>query len=84
MNGLVGVIGIDPLPYQAHPSELRNGIFLEQAEEKDLNTLNGEDVEDLQAAIDCVWPGAVELGMSDLTKAAFAFAGFAIGIGIHP
>jgi hypothetical protein len=58
--------------------------FLKEAEEKDLNSLGAEQREDLQAAIDYVWPGTVELGISDLTKAAFVFAGFAIGLGIHP
>jgi hypothetical protein len=58
--------------------------FLDDAEEDQLQQLEADDRDDLQSAIDHVWPGAVAIEQSWLTKLAFAFAGFAIGIGLYP
>lgn len=58
--------------------------FLDDAEAERRGTLNEEELDGLQAAIDHVWPGVVAIEQSWITKLVFTIAGFAIGFGIHP
>jgi hypothetical protein len=58
--------------------------FLDYAEAEQRAELAAADLEELEWAIEWAWPGAVAIEQSWVTKLLFVFAGFAIGIGIHP
>ena len=58
--------------------------FLDSAEADQLGTLDHEALDELEVALDHAWPGAVAIEQSWVTKLVFAFAGFAIAVGLHP
>jgi hypothetical protein len=58
--------------------------FIDEAEEDSHDVLSSDDKEEFECLVNHVWPGIVSLQPSWITKLAFAWAGFAIGLGIHP
>lgn len=58
--------------------------FVTESESERRTDLTEADKEDLEFAIEYAWPGVVALEPGWKTKWLFVFAGFAMGIGIHP
>jgi hypothetical protein len=58
--------------------------FIDEAEEGNQQVLSSSSQVELERRVNCVWPGVVALQPSWIIKLAFAWAGFAIGLGLHP
>lgn len=58
--------------------------FIDEAETENQDVLGADQEEELEDIVNYVWPGVVSRSPSCWIKLAFAWAGFAIGLGIHP